>query len=239
MSKGRARQPHHRQPMPSAACREPAARAQHLTEQTLPLPHDPTITELPIHAATAEVADLMAAAERQRNDWQRRRVLLLNTTYEPLNAIPARRAVVLLLGHRAEVLHRDPDGPCVHSDGATVHIPSVIRLRNYVHVPYLTRIPMTRTALMHRDNYRCGYCGAKADTIDHVLPRSRGGGHSWENCVAACARCNHRKGDRLLSELGWKLHTVLRPPSGRHWHLLSGIGTLDPAWGDYFGMKAG
>ena len=56
---------------------------------------------------------------------------------------------------------------------------------------------------MHRDQFRCGYCGTKATTIDHIMPRSRGGGHSWENCVACCANCNHRKADKLLSELGW------------------------------------
>lgn len=235
MSKGRARQTHHRQPVPGAAAAAPTARAQHHTAT----PADHAVGPPGLVLCGPGPGDPADAPARSPHDWQRRRVLLLNATYEPLNAIPARRAVVLLLGHRAEILHRDPDGPLVHSEGSAVQIPSVIRLRTFVHVPYQAKVPMTRAALMHRDGHRCAYCGGKADTIDHVVPRSRGGAHSWENCAAACARCNHRKGDRLLGELGWKLHAVLRPPSGRHWHLLSGIGALDPAWGDYFEMKAG
>jgi 5-methylcytosine-specific restriction endonuclease McrA len=117
-------------------------------------------------------------------------------------------------------------------------VPSVIRLRSYVRVPYRARVPMTRAALMHRDRFRCAYCGAKADTVDHVVPRSRGGEHSWENCVAACANCNHRKADRLLTELGWALRSVPLPPKGQHWRLLSSVKELDPAWVRYLGEGA-
>lgn len=97
---------------------------------------------------------------------------------------------------------------------------------------------MTRAALMHRDRFRCAYCGAKADTVDHVVPRSRGGEHSWENCVAACGTCNHRKADKLLSELGWTLRLVPMPPKGQHWRLLCTIKELDPAWVRYLGEGA-
>jgi 5-methylcytosine-specific restriction endonuclease McrA len=97
---------------------------------------------------------------------------------------------------------------------------------------------MTRAALMHRDRFRCAYCGSKADTVDHVVPRSRGGEHSWENCVAACAMCNHRKADKLLSELGWTLRLVPLPPKGQHWRLLCTIKELDPAWVRYLGEGA-
>ena len=114
----------------------------------------------------------------------------------------------------------------------------VIRLRTFVRVPYRARIPMTRAALMHRDRFRCGYCGGKADTIDHVLPRSRGGGHGWDNCVACCASCNHRKADRLLSEIGWTLRTEPRPPQGRHWRLLSTLKEVDPMWSRYLDLDA-
>ena len=109
------------------------------------------------------------------------------------------------------------------------------RLRSYVRVPYRARIPMTRAALMHRDRFRCAYCGAKADTVDHVVPRSRGGDHSWENCVAACSTCNHRKADHLLTDLGWTLRSVPVPPKGQHWRLLSSVKELDPAWVRYLG----
>ncbi|WP_175582934.1 HNH endonuclease [Nocardia cyriacigeorgica] len=172
------------------------------------------------------------------NNWLKRRVLLLNATYEPLTALSARRAVVLLICDKADTVHHDPEGPVLHSAGSALTIPSVIRLRTYVRVPYRARVPMTRAALMQRDRYRCGYCGGKAETIDHVIPRSRGGEHSWENCVASCAPCNHRKADKLLSELGWTLRAPLVSPKGPHWRLLSTVTELDPVWLQYLGEGA-
>lgn len=185
----------------------------------------------------AHHAPARPAAEGTSN-WLKRRVLLLNATYEPLTALSARRAVVLLICDKADAVHHDPDGSVVHSAGAAVAIPSVIRLRTYVRVPYRARVPMTRAALMHRDRYRCGYCGGKAETIDHVIPRSRGGEHSWENCVASCAPCNHRKADKLLTELGWTLRLPLVSPKGPHWRLLSTTSELDPVWLQYLGEGA-
>ncbi|PTR31965.1 5-methylcytosine-specific restriction endonuclease McrA [Rhodococcus sp. OK519] len=170
--------------------------------------------------------------------WNKRRVLLLNATFEPLTALPARRAVVLMVCDKADAVHEDPLGPVIHSEGCSLQVPWVIRLRNYVRVPYRTRVPMTRAALMHRDRFRCGYCGDKAETIDHVVPRSRGGGHSWENCVACCAPCNHRKADKLLTELGWTLQAALVPPSGPHWRLLSTTTEVHPTWIPYLGEGA-
>ncbi|MEE3850754.1 HNH endonuclease [Gordonia sp. LSe1-13] len=170
--------------------------------------------------------------------WGRRRVLLLNATYEPLTAVSLRRAIVLVLRERADVVHADDAGLVVHSADLSVPVPSVIRLRSFVKVPYRAVIPMTRAALMHRDRFRCGYCAGKATTIDHVVPRSRGGAHSWENCVACCASCNHRKADRLLSELGWKLRVVPSAPKGRHWRLLATIKDIDPVWTQYIDAGA-
>lgn len=170
--------------------------------------------------------------------WTKRRVLLLNATYEPLTALSVRRAVILLICEKAHTVHDDPAGPVLHSAGSSLTVPSVIRLHNYVRVPYRARVPMTRAALMHRDRFRCGYCGGKAETIDHVVPRSRGGEHSWENCVASCAPCNHRKADKLLSELGWTLRLPLVPPKGQHWRLLATTKELDPVWLRYLGEGA-
>ncbi|MGW0037196.1 HNH endonuclease [Gordonia sp. NPDC003376] len=170
--------------------------------------------------------------------WGRRRVLLLNATFEPLTAVSLRRAIILVLRDRAEVIHSAGPGMAVHSADTVVPVPSVIRLRSYVRVPYRAVIPMTRAALMHRDRFRCGYCGAKATTIDHVQPRSRGGTHSWDNCVACCASCNHKKADHLLSEIGWTLHTPLTAPKGRHWRLLATIKEIDPAWAQYLDAGA-
>lgn len=170
--------------------------------------------------------------------WFKHRVLLLNATYEPLTALSARRAVVLLVCDKADALHQDPTGPILHSSGNSVVLPSVIRLRTYVRVPYRAQVPMSRAALMQRDRHRCGYCGSKAETIDHVVPRSRGGEHTWENCVASCSSCNHRKADKLLTELGWTLGSPLVSPKGPHWRLLSASTELDPAWRQYLGEGA-
>ena len=154
------------------------------------------------------------------------------------STLPMRRAIIMLLCGKADVVHDDPGGQTVHSVDLSLQVPSVIRLRAYVHVPYRARVPLTRAALMHRDRFRCAYCGGKAETIDHVIPRSRGGEHSWENCVACCAPCNHRKADRLLSELGWTLGAALVPPKGRHWRLLASIAEPDPMWLQYLGEGA-
>ncbi|SFP96284.1 5-methylcytosine-specific restriction endonuclease McrA [Amycolatopsis arida] len=168
----------------------------------------------------------------------KRRVLLLNATFEPLTALPLRRAVVLVVCGKAEVVHGDPAGLTLHAATVSVPVPSVIRLSNYVRVPYRAQAPLTRAGLMHRDRFRCAYCGGRAETIDHVVPRSRGGQHTWENCVACCAKCNHRKADRLLSELGWRLRTVPRVPHGPHWRLLAHSTDADPQWRQYLGIPA-
>ncbi|MCR5980488.1 HNH endonuclease [Gordonia jinghuaiqii] len=185
-----------------------------------------------VRAAPAESATTGARA------WTRRRVLLLNATYEPLTAVTVRRAVVLVLAERADLVHADETGDAVHSSGTSVPVPTVIRLRTYVRVPYRAAVPMNRAALLHRDRFRCGYCGTRATTIDHIVPRSRGGTHDWQNCVACCASCNHRKADRLLSELGWALRTVPAEPRGRHWRLLATVKDIDPAWVRYIDAGA-
>jgi hypothetical protein len=81
---------------------------------------------------------------------------------------------------------------------------------------------------MRRDNYLCAYCAIKADTVDHVIPRSRGGLHAWENCVASCNTCNHRKADRLVEELGWSMRCVPAVPRGAHWRLIGAAHDGDP-----------
>jgi 5-methylcytosine-specific restriction endonuclease McrA len=164
---------------------------------------------------------------------QVRRVLLLNITYEPLTTVGLHRAVCLVLGDKADVVHSDLGGLELHSATTHLAVPSVIRLRRYVRLPHRSRVPLTRAALMRRDNYLCAYCGIKADTIDHVIPRSRGGQHSWENCVASCTRCNHRKADHLIEELGWALARDPAAPRGPHWRLIGAIHDGDPQWAQW------
>jgi 5-methylcytosine-specific restriction endonuclease McrA len=125
------------------------------------------------------------------------RVLVLNATYEPINVCTVRRAVVLLLKEKAELLEQGAWR--LHSEHATHPRPVVIRLTAYVKVPRDThRRKITRRAVFARDSWTCQYCGSRSNlTVDHVIPRSKGGSADWENIVACCAPCNRRKGDRL------------------------------------------
>jgi 5-methylcytosine-specific restriction endonuclease McrA len=156
--------------------------------------------------------------------------LLLNATFEPLCVVSSRRAVVLVLTEKA-VPVEDGD-ECFHSVTTIVRVPSVVRLTRYVRVPYRAQVPLTRKAVFARDGGRCAYCGAPATSLDHVVPRSRGGLHAWENVVASCARCNHTKADRVIGELGWRLRTVPRAPTGTSWRVL-GSRAPDPRWQSY------
>jgi 5-methylcytosine-specific restriction endonuclease McrA len=158
------------------------------------------------------------------------RVLLLNATFEPLCAVSVRRAVVLLLKRKAEVLERD--GGALHSERMTIAIPSVIRLTYYVKVPYYGRANLSRRAVFARDSWTCQYCGGTAETVDHVVPRSRGGVHSWENVVAACKKCNGRKRDKLPVEAGLKPLRKPGIPRGPVSVSLE-LGPLKPEWERY------
>jgi 5-methylcytosine-specific restriction endonuclease McrA len=159
--------------------------------------------------------------------------LVLNATYEPLCVVPLRRAVVLVLAEKAVVIESSDD--VMHSERLSLPIPTVVRLSRYVRVPYRREVPLTRRAVLERDGHGCVYCGTRADTIDHVRPRSRGGQHVWTNVVAACARCNHRKGDRLLAELGWHLSTPpVQPPATVA--VVMGWSVRDPSWAQYLGL---
>ncbi len=164
------------------------------------------------------------------------RALLLNATFEPLCVVPARRAVVLVLKDKAEVLERD--GAELHSERCTVPIPSVIRLTRFVRVPYRTTVPLSRRAVFARDGSRCQYCGRAAENLDHVVPRSRGGAHEWENVVASCRPCNARKEDRLLSECAMVLRRAPVAPQLSTW-FVAAAGRIDPAWERYLGLAPG
>jgi 5-methylcytosine-specific restriction endonuclease McrA len=136
------------------------------------------------------------------------KVLVLNASYEPLNITSWRRAIVLLLKGKAEQVEHN--GRVVYHN---IPLPTVIRLRHYVKVPY-KEIPLTRKNILHRDSHSCQYCGYTGDdlTLDHVVPRSRGGGEHWENMVTACVRCNIKKGNRTPKEANMPLRQVPRRP---------------------------
>jgi 5-methylcytosine-specific restriction endonuclease McrA len=142
-----------------------------------------------------------------------KQVLVLNASYEPLNVTSVRRAHVLVYKGKAEVIE-ELDRP-LHAASDTFPWPHVIRLVAYVRVPRSVKRKISRRALFARDGWRCAYCGTSGGrlTLDHVVPRSRGGESSWENVVTSCASCNHKKGDRLLEETQMKLSVRPRPPA--------------------------
>ena len=156
--------------------------------------------------------------------------LVLNATYEPLCVVSSRRAVVLVLDDKAEIVHET--GSVMRSPTISVPVPSVVRLVTYARVPIRRRAPLNRRAVFARDGGRCQYCAGPAESIDHVVPRSRGGQHVWENVVAACRACNTRKRDRLLSETRMSLHRHPSVPRELTWVAVA-AGTVPPAWEPY------
>ena len=152
------------------------------------------------------------------------KVLVLNASYEPLNITSWRRAVVLLLEYSEKTIYTN------------FPLPSVIRLRYYVRVPY-KEIPLTRRNVLERDRHTCQYCSYRGDdlTLDHVIPRSRGGGDTWENLVAACVRCNVKKGNRTPKEAKMTLKVQPRRPySSLHFELVKHTrGDLNQEWRKY------
>lgn len=159
------------------------------------------------------------------------RVLVLNATYEPLNTVSLPRAVALLLADKAEIV--EAAEARLHSQYVTLPVPLVIRLVVYVRIPRMFPLAVTRRGVLARDTHSCQYCGRMLPsaelTLDHVLPRSRGGKTTWENVVAACKPCNHRKGDHTPAEA----HMRLRRHPFRPRYLALVVVDLPPAWRKY------
>lgn len=157
------------------------------------------------------------------------KVLVINASYEPLNICSWRRAVVLIMKGKAERIEHNPT--LIYAD---FPLPTVIRLRNYIKIPY-KEISLSRRNLMHRDNYTCQYCHEKRHdlTIDHIIPRSRGGTDSWENVVAACLKCNIKKGNRTPKEANMPLHLVPRRPASHVGFEISKHAIEQTAWNKY------
>lgn len=158
------------------------------------------------------------------------RTLVLNAGYEPLAVVSYRRALALVMAQKAFIIKSHE--VAVVSTRGTWERPAVIVLSRYVRAPYTRVIPVTRRGVLRRDEHRCGYCGGHATTIDHIMPRSRGGKDTWENLVACCQRCNNSKSDRTPAEMGWRLLLVPRMPQGRAW-FVRGVERPQPEWSDY------
>lgn len=143
-------------------------------------------------------------------------VVLLNASFEPLGIVPLSRALVFLMRERAVLVDAVP-GRTVRSAEAEFPLPRVVQFREMVRVPYRYGIvPWTRKGLLERDGHACAYCSSRrASTVDHVLPRSRGGRDTWMNTVAACSRCNGVKADRTPEEAGMPLRFQPRVVTSR------------------------
>jgi 5-methylcytosine-specific restriction endonuclease McrA len=157
--------------------------------------------------------------------------LVLNASFEPLDVVPARRAVVLVLADRAELV--EAGAGSFRAASISMPSPSVIRLLRYVVTPHRT-LQLSRRNVLARDEYRCAYCRRHARTVDHVVPRSRGGTNVWTNVVAACAECNQKKANRTPAEAGLTLHVTPHRPTGHEaWAIRHGEAVT--AWAPYVG----
>jgi 5-methylcytosine-specific restriction endonuclease McrA len=163
------------------------------------------------------------------------RTLVLNAGYEPLAVVSFKRALILVLNEKATIL-AGSDEIKVHSATNEYQLPSVILLSRYVRIPGSRRIPVSRRGVLRRDSHRCAYCRGSANTIDHVQPKSRGGNDSWENLVACCLKCNNKKGDKTLNELGWSLNFSPRMPAGTIW-MVRGAERFEPEWDPYLAVS--
>ena len=162
-------------------------------------------------------------------------VLVLNASYEPINVCAARRAIVLVL--KGIAMTEEVNGHTLHAARLAVRIPSVIRLLEYRRIPHQTRA-LSRKNILLRDRNTCQYCAQVLPsaelTLDHVIPRSRGGLSTWENLVAACHICNRKKGNQYAHEAGMKL---LREPRAftlhTSRHIMRMMGRSDAKWRKY------
>ena len=158
------------------------------------------------------------------------KALVLNASFQPLCVVPTRRALVLALKGKAEVVHTN--GHVFRSEHIEMRAPSVVRLTYYVKVPFRARSSLSRRAVFVRDNFECQYCGRPAENVDHIVPRSRGGGHTWDNVVAACRPCNSRKENRSPADVGLALRHPPRPPHDSVWIVVA-VDNVDPTWEPY------
>ena len=186
-----------------------------------------------------------------------RPTLVLNRNWQPVGVATVAKSLVKVWNDCARIV--DPgdfqqytwedwaqlapqhDEPAILTRSSRLRVPEVIVLKMYDRLP-TNSVTFSRRNIFRRDRFTCQFCGRQPGseelTIDHVVPRSRGGAHSWQNCVASCAKCNHHKADKLLSELGWRLLYAPTAPRGPHWRLLAAISETDPQWLPYLGEPA-
>lgn len=160
-------------------------------------------------------------------------MLVLNATYEPLSVVSVPRAVHLLISKKAEQI--EFSDLTIRSANYSMPVPIVIRLHYYVRIPHNLPLPLSRRALLMRDDYTCQYCGSQPGkeqlTMDHIMPRSRGGRTDWENVITACAPCNRRKSNRTPEEAHMKLLST--PSRPRFWSMALMTSPGNDVWRKY------
>lgn len=160
------------------------------------------------------------------------KVLLLNQSYEPLTVCNVKKAIILMYLRKAELIDTK-NSMELHSVSQTFSWPSVIRLKEYINVPY-KKILLNRKNIFKRDNHKCAYCG-RGDlplTVDHIIPKARGGADVWENLVAACLKCNNKKGNRTPEEAEMELR--IKPYHPNHiMYIKNVVGRVDATWKKY------
>jgi len=163
-------------------------------------------------------------------------VLIVSQNYEPMSVITAKKAVILIYLGKAEIIERHPRW-VIRSVRQEMPFPSIVRLVSYIHVPR-KRIVLSRKNIIKRDGHRCQYCGAthKPVTVDHVVPKYRGGEDTWENLVCACVHCNNRKGNRTPEEAGIRLARKPRKPN-HLFFIQQFVGVVDERWKPYLFMN--
>ena len=162
------------------------------------------------------------------------KVLVLNTTFLPINICSWKRAIVLVFKGKAESIENSKK----HVNSGKYILPQVIKLRDYVPIPY-NGVVFTRKNVFLRDNYICQYCKKGNNlTIDHIVPTSRGGEDAWENVVTCCVRCNNKKGDKLPEEASMKLTGIpYKPPSSLYLQVTR-QSSVPTSWFSYFFRKS-
>jgi 5-methylcytosine-specific restriction endonuclease McrA len=197
--------------------------------------HGSTHGDHHIHAGRILHGDGMEHAHQNPRNVMLQPVLVLNASYEPINVCAARRAIVLVLKGVART--EEENGHVLHATRLAMRVPSVIRLLEYRRIPHQTRA-LSRKNILLRDRSTCQYCckvlNSAELTLDHVVPRSRGGASSWENLVACCHECNRKKGNHMPQEANMMLLREPRPftlHTSRH--IMRLMGNSDDKWRKY------
>lgn len=163
--------------------------------------------------------------------------MILNASYEPLTIVSVKRAITLVLNGKAIIVEKSDKH--YHSNNFSIEVPYVIKLTYYVHKkPTAKPAKYSKATVLARDGHKCAYCGKHANTVDHIIPKRHGGDNSYENCVAACSRCNSKKADKLLKDVGYSLLVKPYSPSPYSTILSKAQGNPDifTAWSKYVFM---